>query len=230
MPNQRITKKSGAAAGGKGEKGKGKKDKGKAPRVPADAGDTSSAPVKIEPDTGKTTRMINFLRYRSDPELNKKGVDLKEASDALNVYKSLDANEKRRFVEEFSQSGLNKKSGNWKWITGYKKTLNKELSDTTTVVEQWLTAPQIFKLVGLDYADFEPEKAAELLEVMLKDRCFLLCFQLKTALRFRALPKENEEAFGYTPDRKVHPTHPILSKFFFRGGPRHEASIDQAED
>ena len=79
-------------------------------------------------DPTAVSRMLGLLKYRSDPDNNKKGQDMDEAKIGLEVYSTLTSNEKKRFLDEFELSGRGKRKGSLGFALSYKKSI----SDTCT--------------------------------------------------------------------------------------------------
>ena len=78
-------------------------DQGKEPAAPK----TASKGEGMDPTA--VSRMLGLLKYRSDPDKNKKGQDMEEAKIGLEVYSTLNSNEKKRFlVYKFLPGCINK--------------------------------------------------------------------------------------------------------------------------
>ena len=75
------------------------KKQGQEPAAPK----TASKGAAMDPTA--VSRMLGLLKYRSDPDKNKKGQDMEEAKIGLEVYSTLTSNEKKRFLDEFELSG-----------------------------------------------------------------------------------------------------------------------------
>ena len=81
------------------------KNQGKEPAAPKTA-------IKGEGmDPTAVSRMLGLLKYRSDPDKNKKGQDMEEAKIGLEVYSNLTSSEKKKFLDEFEKSGRGKNKG-----------------------------------------------------------------------------------------------------------------------
>ena len=100
--------------------------------APKNQGQEPAAPKRASKDEGMyptaISRMLGLLKYRADPERNKKGQDMEEAKIGLEVYSTLTSNEKKRFLDEFELSGRGKRKGSLGFALSYKKSI----SDTHT--------------------------------------------------------------------------------------------------
>ena len=84
---------------------------------------------------GEISKMLAFLKYRSDPEKNKKGEGLQEAKDALETHQSLarDSSMKQEFLSKFFASGKN----NLKWVSSFTSTTTRETTERETSLENF---------------------------------------------------------------------------------------------
>jgi len=141
------------------------------------------------------SRMLNYLRYKTSPTGNKKGTEREEAQEALSLYYSLSVQEKNKFVADFTSSGLSKKSGNWKWMTTFKKSMSQTLEETNEFHENWCTGPQILEKAGLRWADIpDPaERAAIIMDLV----------------------EQSAKEFGHDIQIRENTTHPILTKYWY---------------
>ena len=81
------------------------KNQGQEPAAPK----TASKGEGMDPTA--VSRMLGLLKYRSDPDKNKKGQDMEEAKIGLEVYSNLTSSEKKKFLDEFEKSGRGKNKG-----------------------------------------------------------------------------------------------------------------------
>ena len=81
------------------------KNQGQEPAAPK----TASKGEGMDPTA--VSRMLGLLKYRSDPDKNKKGQDMEEAKIGLEIYITLTSIEKKRFFDEFELSGGGKRKG-----------------------------------------------------------------------------------------------------------------------
>lgn len=86
------------------------------------AGHVSNHSAKGEGmDPAAVSRMLGLLKYRSNPETNKKGEDIEEAKQGLEIYQGLAASEKKQFLEEFETQGRGKKKGSLGFVLSYRR-------------------------------------------------------------------------------------------------------------
>ena len=85
--------------------------------APKNQGNEPAAPKTASKGEGMdptaVSRMLGLLKYRSDPDKNKKGQDMEEAKVGLEVYNTLTWQEKNKFLDEFELAGRGKKKGPW---------------------------------------------------------------------------------------------------------------------
>ena len=72
------------------------KNQGQEPAAPK----TESKGAAMDPTA--VSRMLGLLKYRSDPDKNKKGQDMEQAKIGLEVYSNLTSSDKNKFLDEFS--------------------------------------------------------------------------------------------------------------------------------
>ena len=58
---------------------------------------------------GNVSKLLGLLKYRANPDSNKRMLDMEDAQKALEKYSSLDPMEKRNFVADFEKNGGGKK-------------------------------------------------------------------------------------------------------------------------
>ena len=81
------------------------------------ASTAAAAAHKMKANTGEgmnpvdVSKMLGLLKYRADDMKNKKGVDMEEAKTALELYKNMDSEEKRIFLNDFLSAGAGKNQG-----------------------------------------------------------------------------------------------------------------------
>ena len=144
-------------------------------------------------DPKEVTKMLNFLRYRGDPEKNKKQDGLNEAQEALKTYEGLGNDAKASFLSSFQLANPGK-TKNWNFVTSYSKTVVADDSDSVGQLSDFFTGPKILELNGLRWGDFTPEEADKVLQELLR---------------------ENVEQHGYQPQSSPNDRMPILSKYFY---------------
>jgi hypothetical protein len=135
-----------------------------APVVPD--GDAVSKGDGDKVDRAACSGMLTLLKYRSDPEKNRKGTLLSESQKALEVYKALPDGKKPQFIRDYE---ANKKSGNMNFVNTYKETVENVKEDTNTLLDQMLNRAQILRANGLDPKDYNDAKQEKLLEHLLSE-------------------------------------------------------------
>ena len=164
----------------------------KAAPPPKQQGNNQASASNMGMDPKSVSKMINFLKYRADPDKNKKGEGQAEAKAALSLYEGMGNAEKASFLTAFMESNPGK-TKNWKFVTSYSKTVSVQEGDSVGVVSDFMMGPKILELNGLKWSD-HGEQAPELLKEILAD---------------------NAQEHGYEPQGKIHPSIPLLSKYFY---------------
>ena len=129
------------------------KNQGQEPAAPK----TASKGAAMDPTA--VSRMLGLLKYRSDPDKNKKGQDMEEAKIGLEVYSTLTSNEKKRFLDEFELSGRGKRKGSLGFALSYKKSISDTNTRELSSVEDFYTMPQIVDFNGLRWGDYDEKEA-----------------------------------------------------------------------
>ena len=153
----------------------------------------SGALTTYRASRGETSSMLSSLKYSADPTKNKSGDNLDQAHSALMLYKTLDADEKHKFVEAFALKGKKDLS----WVDSFTKTTT--VVDTS--VEQRKTGffnlHQILQMNGLEPHNLSPELQSQISDQLIAD---------------------SAEKYGYQRTERLHPTMPILSTFYYEHG------------
>ena len=181
------------------------KNQGKEPAAPK----TASKGEGMDPNA--VSRMLGLLKYRSDPDKNKKGQDMEEARIGLEVYSTLAWQEKKKFLDEFELAGRGKKKGSLAFALSYKKTISDTSTKEISSVEDFYTQPQIMDFNGLRWGDYDEKDAVKIAKQLIED---------------------NKQEFGHSEEDKIHPKLQILSKFFYArsGGLRKRRKIEKSEE
>ena len=111
--------------------------------------------------------MLGSLKYKSDR--GKDGELRAAASEALAIYRDLNANEKKKFLAEFEANGKGKKASNLKFALSYKRTFQVSESTEQKTVEGYFTKPQIAAFHGLAWSSYEPPCINQIVEQILAD-------------------------------------------------------------
>lgn len=128
------------------------------------APEAGPAPERI--NRGQCSAMLTLLKYRSDPDKNKKGLLLHESQKALQVYAQLPMGSKPNFIRDFE---LGKKTGNMSFVNTYSETIENSKVEVSTVSKQFLNGSQILRLNGLEPKDYNDAKQDKLLEHLLSE-------------------------------------------------------------
>ena len=120
------------------------KSKGVAAAAPADPPAGAKRPAPAEEDKvpeGEISKMLSFLKRRSDPEKNKKGEGLQEARDALETYQSLarDSSTKPDFLSKLFASGKQ----NLKWVSSFTSTTTRATTEGEASLENFFYRSRI---------------------------------------------------------------------------------------
>ena len=182
------------------------KNQGQEPAAPK----TASKGEGMDPTA--VSRMLGLLKYRSDPDKNKKGQDMEEAKIGLEVYSTLTSTEKKRFLDEFELSGRGKRKGSLGFALSYKKSISDTHTHTRELssVEDFYTMPQILDFNGLRWGDYDEKEAVVIAKQLIAD---------------------NKQEFGHSEKDKIQPKLHILSKFFYvkSGGMTKRRKIEKIE-
>ena len=180
------------------------KNQGQEPAAPK----TASKGEGMDPTA--VSRMLGLLKYRSDPDNNKKGQDMDEAKIGLEVYITLTSTEKKRFLDEFELSGRGKRKGSLGFALSYKKSISDTHTRELSSVEDFYTMPQILDFNGLRWGDYDEKEAVVIAKQLIAD---------------------NKQEFGHSEEDKIHPKLHILSKFFYvkSGGMTKRRKIEKIE-
>ena len=120
-------------------------------------------------DPTAVSRMLGLLKYRSDPDKNKKGQDMEEARIGLEVYNTLTWQEKNKFLDEFELAGRGKKKGSLAFALSYKKTISDTSTKEISSVEDFYTMPQIMDFNGLRWGDYDEKDAVVIAKQFIAD-------------------------------------------------------------
>jgi hypothetical protein len=158
---------------GRVPKSKEQKQVEKAEKVEKDKGTKRKPEEEVEEETkvdkidrGQCSAMLTLLKYRSDPEKNKKGHLLTESQRALEVYKGLPDGKKPAFIKDYE---LNKKSGNMNFVNTYVEMVENVKEETTTLLDNMMNMAQILRANGLEPKDYDHGKQEQLLEHLLSE-------------------------------------------------------------
>ena len=110
-------------------------------------------------DAKSVSRMLGLLKYRAGAETNKKGQDIEEAKEGLEIYQTLCAVEKKQFLEDFESNGRGRKKGSLSFVLTYKKKFSQEDAMEISTEENFYTLAQILEMNGLKWGDFKKNEA-----------------------------------------------------------------------
>ena len=161
----------------------------------ADASKGSSHNAKGDGmDPAAVSRMLGLLKYRANPDTNKKGQDMDDAKAGLELYQGLAAAEKKQFLQEFESNGRGKKKGSLGFVLSYKKKFSQEHTQEVATEENFFTLAQILEMNGLRWGDFKKEQA------------------IAIGLQ---LVEDNKEEFGHDGSVKKHAKMDFLDKYYY---------------
>ena len=110
-------------------------------------------------DAKSVSGMLGLLKYRAGSETNKKGQDIEEAKQGLEIYQTLCAAEKKQFLEDVENNGRGKKKGSLSFVLTYKKKFSQEDAMEISTEENFYTLAQILEMNGLQWGDFNKKEA-----------------------------------------------------------------------
>ena len=172
------------------EAAKAAKKAAEKPTGTAASSDGASAEVKLT--SAEQTKMLNFMKYRADPEKNKSGEGCEAAREGLELYMSLTKEDKKEFVAEFLSRGKK----DLKWMMSFKRSMTGGDREEVGSNEKYLTLTAILELNGLRVADpFNLSDAAK-----------------ETALQLVA---DNEAEHKHKMPPQIHPKLEALNKYYY---------------
>lgn len=129
----------------------------------------TKAPKGEGMDPATVSRMLGVLKYKADASRNKSGENLEEANKALKLYSTMDAESKKRFLNDFENNGRGKGKNALKFITSFEHSLVHANVCSASSEEDFFTMPQILEMNGLRWQDFKSPNEAKTIALGLID-------------------------------------------------------------